>query len=66
MGIIVNTVRKSQELARNFSDIFGDDMVDLLHSNFIATERIRKEKDLLQEIGEKQCVHQRKSLLVHR
>ena len=53
MGIIVNTVRKSQELARNFSDIFGDDMVDLLHSNFIATERIRKEKDLLQEIGKK-------------
>ncbi len=53
VGIIVNMVRKSQELARNFSDIFGDDMVDLLHSNFIATERIRKEKDLLQEIGKK-------------
>ena len=30
-----------------------DDMVNLLHSNFIATERIRKEKDLLQEIGKK-------------
>lgn len=51
VGIIVNTVRKSQELARNFSEIFGDDMVELLHSSFIATERIRKEKELLQRIG---------------
>lgn len=51
VGIIVNTVRRSQELARHFSEIFGDDIVDLLHSSFIATERIRKEKELLQQIG---------------
>lgn len=51
VGVIVNTVRKSQELARNLSEIFGDDMVELLHSSFIATERIRKEKELLQQIG---------------
>ncbi|MEX5349713.1 hypothetical protein WCD94_27365, partial [Klebsiella pneumoniae] len=51
VGIIVNTVRRSQELARNFSEIFGDDMVELLHSSFIATERIQKEKELLQQIG---------------
>lgn len=53
IGIIVNTVRRSQELARNFSEIFGDDMVELLHSGFIVTERIRKEKELLQQIGKK-------------
>ena len=51
VGIIVNTVRRSQELARNFSEIFGDDMIELLHSSFIATERIQKEKELLQQIG---------------
>lgn len=51
VGVIVNTVKRAQELARHFSDKFGADKVDLLHSSFIATERIRKEKELLQQIG---------------
>lgn len=51
IGIIVNTVRKAQKLAERFVDHFGDEMVEILHSAFIAKERINKEEKLLQMIG---------------
>jgi CRISPR-associated endonuclease/helicase Cas3 len=50
-GIIVNTVKRAQEFAEMCIAHFGDDLVELLHSNFIATDRIKKEKKLLQTIG---------------
>lgn len=52
-GIIVNTVRRAQEIAKICSLHFGEDLVELLHSNFIATHRIEKEKELLRAIGKK-------------
>lgn len=51
VGIIVNTVRRAQELAQIFAEKFSEDMVEVLHSSFIATERVQKEKELLQMIG---------------
>lgn len=51
IGIIVNTVRKAQELAKVLVEIYGEDKIDLLHSSFIATDRAKKEKDLLNIIG---------------
>lgn len=51
IGIIVNTVKRSQELARVLSEILGKDQVLLLHSGFIATDRQRKEEQLLQMVG---------------
>lgn len=50
-GIVVNTVKKSQELAEKLKEKFGDEQVDLLHSSFIATDRVKKENQLLAEIG---------------
>ena len=50
-GTIVNTVGRAQELMRQLSDRFGDDAVRLLHSRFIAPERIRKEARLRRELG---------------
>ena len=50
-GIIVNTVKKSQDLAKKLSEIFGEEEVVLLHSSFIAAERAKKENDLLKNIG---------------
>ncbi|HZK27257.1 MAG TPA: CRISPR-associated helicase Cas3' [Thermoclostridium sp.] len=50
-GIIVNTVKRSQEIAEICKSHFGEDLVELLHSNFIATDRIEKEKKLLETIG---------------
>ncbi len=51
IGIIVNTVKNAQDIANKCSEMFGEEFVFLLHSNFIATERVNKEKELLNMIG---------------
>jgi len=50
-GIIVNTVKRAQELARALSNEFGREMVRLLHSQFITPDRISKENELRTELG---------------
>lgn len=51
IGIIVNTVRKAQTLGREFTERFGKNEVEVLHSAFIATDRVNKESHLLNMIG---------------
>ena len=51
VGVIVNTVRRSQEIAEACAKQFGEDCVVLLHSSYIATDRVRKETQLMQMIG---------------
>lgn len=51
VGVILNTVRKAQDFARKCIDAFGQDEVELLHSSFIATDRYKKEKNLIETIG---------------
>lgn len=51
IGIIVNTVRKAQALGIECKEYFGREIVEVLHSAFIATDRIDKESDLLSIIG---------------
>lgn len=53
VGVIVNTVRRAQTIARACSERFGPDMVDLLHAGFIAADRVKKEEDLLATIGKR-------------
>jgi len=50
VGIIVNTVKRAQELAERLWCEYGEN-VELLHSAFIATERVKKEQRLLSLIG---------------
>lgn len=49
-GIILNTVKRAQELAYILRQSFGEE-VKLLHSRFIAMERVQKEKELYAELG---------------
>lgn len=51
VGIIVNTVKKAQDLTRLLEKELGEENVELLHSNFISTDRIKNEKNLLSIIG---------------
>jgi CRISPR-associated endonuclease/helicase Cas3 len=51
IGVIVNTVGRSQKLAKILCERFGDDSVQLLHSRFLAQDRIDQEKKLLNELG---------------
>lgn len=62
-GIVVNTVRRAQEIAELCSLHFGEDLVELLHSNFIATDRVQKEASLVQAIG-KNAERPRKKVIV--
>lgn len=54
IGIVVNTVRRAQDLARACIDRYGASAVSLLHSGFIATDRVKKEEQLLAMIGKDQ------------
>lgn len=51
VGVIVNTVKKAQDFAKLCADVFGEDSVLLLHSLFIASDRYKKEEELLKLIG---------------
>ena len=51
VGVMVNTVRKAQDFSRQCIESFGEDRVELLHSSFIATDRYKKEKNLIETIG---------------
>ena len=50
-GIIVNTVKRAQEIYNACVDEFSDDEVILVHSQFIATDRVRKEQQICNMIG---------------
>lgn len=50
-GIIVNTVRRAQQIARLLADRFGQEVVRLLHSRFVTPDRLSREADLLHELG---------------
>ena len=51
VGVIVNTVKKAQDLAKLCIDVYGEENVLILHSLFIATDRYKREKELLKLIG---------------
>ncbi|MGI5901003.1 MAG: CRISPR-associated helicase Cas3' [Desulfitobacteriia bacterium] len=50
-GVIVNTVRRAQEIARILEKRFGEETVRLLHSRFLTPDRYVKERELLTELG---------------
>ena len=53
IGIIVNTVKKAQELAKEVEEVLGTDSFEIIHSRFIDSQRIEKEDQLLKMIGKK-------------
>ncbi len=50
-GVIVNTVKRAQELAGMLREQFGTETVRLLHSRFLTPDRIRKEQEIVEELG---------------
>lgn len=51
VGFVVNTVKRAQEMGTVFKELLGDEKVEILHSSFISTHRIKKERELLSEMG---------------
>lgn len=50
-GVIVNTVKKAQEVAEKCVLRFGRNIVELVHASFIAADRSKKESHIMQMIG---------------
>lgn len=51
VGLVVNTVKRAQEFASRLKECFCDEAVVLIHSAFLAPDRILKEQKLIQELG---------------
>ncbi len=51
VGIIVNTVRRAQEISASVKNKFGSEAVRLIHSRFLAPDRIKNERILMEELG---------------
>lgn len=50
-GIMINTVKRAQQMARKLRERFGEETVRLLHSRFLAPDRAKKELELIRELG---------------
>jgi CRISPR-associated endonuclease/helicase Cas3 len=64
VGIIVNTVTTAQRLAHVLSEVFGDGVVVLLHSRFIAPDRVSREKNLRDQLGPRSTNRPKKLIVV--
>ncbi len=63
-GVIVNTVKRAQEIASALREHFGNEIVRLLHSRFIATDRAKIERELLKELGSSDTERPEKRILI--
>lgn len=52
VGIILNTVKRAQDLSMRLSKYFGEEHVSLLHSRFTNIDRTTKETEVLKLLGE--------------
>lgn len=63
-GVIVNTVRRAQEVARQLEAALPDARVELFHSQFLMPDRAEKESRLVRQIGKGSTAETRNSLIV--
>lgn len=63
-GIIVNTVRRAQNLFRELRAIYQDDVVVLLHSAFTSADRARHEGDLMRIMNESERPSSKRVIVV--
>lgn len=63
-GIIVNTVRRAQEIGERLRKSFPDCRVYVYHAQYLAEERIRREKELMDMIGKHSTSETRSGVIV--
>ena len=64
VGVIVNTVRKAQEIAAELRSDFPDCEVIVMHAQFIMTERADREKLILNRVGKNSKPEDRRRLII--
>lgn len=63
-GVIVNTVRKAQDLAARLREELPEFEVLVFHAQFLMTDRAEKEQRLMERIGKRSTPAQRDRLIV--
>lgn len=63
-GIIVNTVKKAQTLARQLQERMKDSQVFLFHAQFLMPDRAERERVLLERLGKRSTAVERDKLIV--
>lgn len=63
-GVIVNTVKKAQEISEELRTEFPESEVIVMHAQFIMTERANREKLILERVGKNSTPDTRRGLIV--
>ena len=63
-GVIVNTVRKAQEVAQLLREALPDKEVQVFHAQFLMPDRAAREQELMRRVGKHSMPAQRDGLIV--
>ena len=63
-GVIVNTVRKAQEVAQQLREALPDKEVQVFHAQFLMPDRAAREQELLRRVGKHSTPAERDGLIV--
>lgn len=63
-GIIVNTVKRAQMLSTALREALPDKKVYVYHAQFIAEDRIKREKDLIAMVGKMSTASERDNVII--
>lgn len=64
VGVIVNTVRKAQEIAAELQSAFPKAEVIIMHAQFIMTDRAKREEQILKRVGKHSTPESRRRLMI--
>lgn len=64
VGVIVNTVRKAQEIAAELQSAFPKAEVIIMHAQFIMTDRAKREEQILKRVGKHSTPESRRRLII--
>ena len=63
-GVIVNTVRKAQEVAQRLRQVLPEKEVQVFHAQFLMPDRAAREQELMRRIGKRSTAAERDGLIV--
>ena len=63
-GVIVNTVKKAQAVARMLREALPEKEVQVFHAQFLMPDRAAREQELMERIGKHSTPAQRDGLIV--
>ncbi len=63
-GVILNTVKRAQSMAKELREKLPDKRIILIHSGYVASDRADKEELILEKVGKQSSLEDRQNLIV--